>query len=319
MDTRLSAQKARGLGIPDLANFARALRLHWLWLKWTDNQRQWSGFPVTVTQTELELFRTCTSITIGNGESTSFWKDRWLNGQAPKDIAPLCYALAWRKNQNVARSLQHKTWMQGLQRINTTEALHQFITLWEKLCLIQLTQQPDQIKWRFTADGNYSSGSAYAVQFKGSHPDFTWSRIWKLKVENKCKFFLWLLLPWKIMTEGRIISRGGQANPICQLCRIRPETILHLAANCSYTQSVWSMVSQQTGHQILMGTTSDIKTWWSNLISDSSDRNQTITYTIWNIWKERCRRFYDNKALTAPQLTGLIRQDVAALQAPAVN
>jgi len=112
-------------------------------------------------------------------------------------------------------------------------------SLWEKLHSVQLTQQPDQIKWCFPADGNYSSRSAYAVQFRGSHPDFTWPRIWKLKVENKCKFFLWLLLPWKIMTEGRIISRGGQANPISQLCITRPDTIPHLAANCSYTQSVW--------------------------------------------------------------------------------
>ena len=150
--------------------------------------------------------------------------------------------------------------MRGLQRINTTAALHRFITLWEKLGSVQLTQQPDQI---FTPDGNYSSRSAYAVQFRGSHPhpDFTWSRIWKLKVENKCKIFLWLLLQRKIMTADRIISRGGQANPICQMCRTRPETILHLAANCSCTQSVWSLISQQTGHQNLMGTTSNIKTW----------------------------------------------------------
>jgi len=40
--------------------------------------------------------------------------------------------------------------MRGLQRINTTAALHRFITLWEKLGSVQLTQQPDQIKWRFT-------------------------------------------------------------------------------------------------------------------------------------------------------------------------
>ncbi|RLM65542.1 uncharacterized protein C2845_PM16G03340 [Panicum miliaceum] len=38
-----------GLGIPDLANFARALRLRWLWLKWTDNNRPWSGFPIAAT------------------------------------------------------------------------------------------------------------------------------------------------------------------------------------------------------------------------------------------------------------------------------
>jgi hypothetical protein len=46
------------------------------------------------------LFRLCTSITIGNGERTSFWKGRWLNGHAPQDIAPECFRLAWRKNHS---------------------------------------------------------------------------------------------------------------------------------------------------------------------------------------------------------------------------
>ena len=63
--------------------------------------------------------------------------------------------------------------------------------------------------------------------------------------------------------------------------------------------------------------------WWLDLLSHSQERNQIITYTVWNVWKERCRRFYDNKAFTALQLTSLIRQDVAVLSAaliiPVVN
>ena len=131
----------------------------------------------------------------------------------------LCFSLVWKKNQTVAHSLRQKNWMRGLHRITTSNELYQFIDLWEQLQSIQLTLQPDQIKWRFTADGNYSSRSAYAVQFWGSHPDFAWKRIWNLKVENKCKFFLWLLLQQKIMTSDRIIKRGGQANLMCHLCR----------------------------------------------------------------------------------------------------
>ena len=109
--------------------------------------------------------------------------------------------------------------------------------------------------------------------------NLNWSKVWNLKVENKCKFFMWLLLQWKLMTADRIIKRGGQANPICQLCRTREEFTLHLAVNCSFTQSVWSLISQQTGQQNLTGTTTDLKKWWLDLLSDSQERNQIITYT----------------------------------------
>jgi hypothetical protein len=60
---------------------------------------------VKLTAAEWALFRLCTVITVGNGTKTSFWKDRWLNGCAPQDIALECYKLAWRKNHTVAAAL----------------------------------------------------------------------------------------------------------------------------------------------------------------------------------------------------------------------
>jgi hypothetical protein len=40
-----------------------------------------------MTGMEEALFRACTTIKLGNGNKVKFWKDNWLNGQAPKDIA----------------------------------------------------------------------------------------------------------------------------------------------------------------------------------------------------------------------------------------
>jgi hypothetical protein len=41
--------------------------------------------------------------------------------------------------------------------------------------------------------------------------------------------------------------------------------------------------------------------------------NQEMTrkciYIIWNIWKERCRRVFDNRALNEDQLTSMIKHD----------
>jgi hypothetical protein len=49
-------------------------------------------------------------------------------------------------------------------------------------------------------DGRYSAKSAYNVQFIGAIKDEQWSSIWKAKVDNKCKFFMWLLLQTKLPT-----------------------------------------------------------------------------------------------------------------------
>lgn len=130
-------KKLGGLGILDLTNFARALRLRQSWYKWTDSERPWSGFSLKATHIEEELFKTSTIITVGDGKRTGFWKD------APKDIAPLCYSRAWRKNQTVADSLSRRNWMRGLRRISTPEGMHQFIHLWHQIqdvCLNELSK-----------------------------------------------------------------------------------------------------------------------------------------------------------------------------------
>jgi hypothetical protein len=87
-------------------------------------------------------------------------------------------------------------------------------------------------------DGQYSSLSAYQMQFVGAFAEFAWDQVWKLKVEAKCKFFCWLLLQNKLWTSDRIIKNGEQANVICQFCHAHAETALHMAAQCAYSRQV---------------------------------------------------------------------------------
>jgi hypothetical protein len=87
-----------GLGILDLLNFNCALRIRWKWFKWADQSKPWTCMNVQLTTTELALFRACIraciTIIVGNGKTTSSWKDKCLDGQSPEDIAPDCFRLA---------------------------------------------------------------------------------------------------------------------------------------------------------------------------------------------------------------------------------
>lgn len=65
-----------GLGIRKLQEFNRALRLRWLCLKWKEPIRPWTGFKIQNTHAETELFRSCTSISIGDGSQANFWHDK---------------------------------------------------------------------------------------------------------------------------------------------------------------------------------------------------------------------------------------------------
>jgi hypothetical protein len=41
-----------------------------------------------------------------------------------------------------------------------------------------------------------------------------------------------------------------------------------------------------------------------------SDRAQRVLYTAWNMWKERCRRPFDNQGMTDQRLQKTIQSDV---------
>jgi hypothetical protein len=75
--------------------------------------------PFSARLRKIALFKTCTTIILGNGEKTEFWQDRWLNRVVPKDVAPLLFRLAWWKCMSVTLAIRERKWTRGLQRIST--------------------------------------------------------------------------------------------------------------------------------------------------------------------------------------------------------
>jgi hypothetical protein len=157
---------------------------------------------IQLTDAERDLFKLCTTITVGNGAKTSFWKDRWIKGCAPQDNALECFRLTWRKNKMVAAVLPNGRWMRGLRRLESEVGLRQFDDLWAQLSQVHLSSVDDTIAWRFTTNGTYSAQSAYNVQFTGTVRDGPWNTIWKAKVESKCRFFHMVVIAEQAANSG---------------------------------------------------------------------------------------------------------------------
>jgi hypothetical protein len=97
----------------------------------------------------------------------------------------------------------------------------------------------DEVSWKFTAKGTYSTKSAYSMQFAGTFAEFSWAYLWRAKTKNKCKFLSWLLLQNKVWSADQIIKVRGQTNPTCPMCCTQPESVLHMLTECAYSKSVW--------------------------------------------------------------------------------
>jgi hypothetical protein len=125
-------KKFGGLGILNLKKFASALRMRWLWSKWSEDPKPWVGLGTPCNAHDKELFGKATIVTIGNGEKASFWDASWLQGLAPKDIAPLIFDLSKKRKCSVKKALENDFWVSqiNMQTGLSVEHIVQFSKRW---------------------------------------------------------------------------------------------------------------------------------------------------------------------------------------------
>ena len=107
-----------GLGIPNLEIMGWALQVRWLWLRKTDSGKPWLSLDIPIHANVLALFQVGMQISIGNGTSTKFWKDKWINGSSVREIAPLVVAAVPTRIRNmslVAEAMVDNRWAQDIQ------------------------------------------------------------------------------------------------------------------------------------------------------------------------------------------------------------
>jgi hypothetical protein len=150
------------------------------------------GLPCNCLVTKLmKISSMLPQLTVGNGKIAEFWKSSWIQGQAPKNIAPSLFKKAKRKNITVAKALNNNNWIRLCSPYTRDEDIREFASLWQAIDNMQkLNGLEDTISWRWTADGQYSASSAYKIQFSSNYCKMKIYPIWKAKAEPKCRFCL---------------------------------------------------------------------------------------------------------------------------------
>jgi hypothetical protein len=73
----------------------------------THNELGWVRSKLPCDNVDMDLFRPTTKITIGNGESTSFWSNPWTERGPIRLWAPELYKVASRKGRSVAKEMHN--------------------------------------------------------------------------------------------------------------------------------------------------------------------------------------------------------------------
>jgi hypothetical protein len=183
---------------------------------------------------------------VGDGRSIKVKGDRWIPVSSSYSIQSPCRILP--EGALVADLIDRgaKVWKSSLikEAFNEDEA--------KVILNIPLSSSlpRDRLIWRGTVNGEFSVRSAYHMEMewhenqKGStsNPgdvEEIWKTVWKLKVPNAVKMFIWKAGHNILPTKANLLRRGVIKEAMCPICLRETETVEHILWECASSNDVW--------------------------------------------------------------------------------
>ncbi|KAE8770644.1 hypothetical protein D1007_57563 [Hordeum vulgare] len=267
------------------------------------------------------MFASATTVTLGDGRTTLFWFDAWLDGMAPRDLAPGLVAVSARKGRKVVEALAGTTWLLDLSPSFEEEMLDELIALSSRLQWVTLREGTrDGIVWKLRDNGIYSAKSTYKLMFSAHVGTPMLSLVWRVKATLKSKVFMWTALQNRVLTTDVLLRRGWENDYFCPLCRRNQETITHMLSECTWSKQLWEVVASSTRCQSLRLATwranDDLMSWLDGLSCRLPKQQRYSVKSLgmlvcWEIWKERNRRIFDKKVRSIQATMVLIRDEAS--------
>ncbi|KAM7264686.1 hypothetical protein ACFE04_002369 [Oxalis oulophora] len=161
-------------------------------------------------------------------------------------------------------------------------------------------QATDQWIWGQTRNGCYSVKSGYLVaqnlrtelnnEPPGKNITF-WSKLWKLNLCPKIKFFVWKLSTGCLSTKVALSRKGIGVGVECAICCDEEEDLLHLFKNCVWSKNFWTALNIPF---VQVPDSDNMVAWLNIFLSELEGREfGCVLSAIWWIWKHRNKVTFD--------------------------
>lgn len=234
----------------------------------------------------LDTLRKGVGMAVGNGKCTLFWKHCWaskitlldpvireppgdIKGCTVEDMWDVSYGWKWEVFSDFLNP-------RALQEVDSFE--------------LQTDEEAiDRIYWNRSDSGGFSIKFPLKI-IRGEGRmgvQKCWAATWKVRALQKVRFFIWLALQVRLMTNENQIIRGFTNDASCLWCGANEETVDHIIRRCPAAQKIWWKFLGMNGHE-LFG--KEVNAWiYSNIqpIDDTRDEDWPAVFatTIWWLWK----------------------------------
>ena len=161
---------------------------------------------------------------------------------------------------------------------------------------LTISNSPNFFHWKWFSAKNFTSKKCYHFLLDGGiHPKFS-KIIWKIKVPQKVKYFLYLSFLDKILTKSNLVKKGWKGNNNCSLCDSKEVISDHLFLQCQFSKRVWEFFH-------LFPHFNDLPLFQETQCNTGHAENLLqnglallIAIGFWCLWKERNKRYFNYHA-----------------------
>lgn len=128
----------------------------------------------------------------------------------------------------------------------------------------RLNGEQDHFVWILDKSKSYSTRSMYrSLTFRGvgglNKKDGQTVKLWKSKLPNKLKIFVWMVVQDRLQTGVNLKRRKWKCNKNCRRCGL-PETMDHIFFSCHIAKVVWFCFKEAMGWDRVPTSSQDVLT-----------------------------------------------------------
>jgi hypothetical protein len=164
---------------------------------------------------------------------------------------------------------------------------------------LSLSDQEDRIVWCLNKKG-FSVNSFYKKKVN-DQVAVTYKFLWKSKLPQKIKIFIWLVVRNKILTKDNLKKRNWNGSQACCFCGY-DESTDHLFFHCPIARYVWRVIQVALNLAVIPKSISDLRAGW---LSNPKDKISNLLLfgcgaMFWAIWRTRNDWCFSDKTLLDP-------------------
>ena len=228
---------------------------------------------------------------VGDGKQIKFFGERWLPGDEPAKVISPSNSATVKWTVSMMMDPSGAGWNEHLVDAMFLPFEAQRI----KGIPLCITSQADCVLWPKCKTGSYSVRSSYqllcqaeAIGAPSRSSDEGvkrfWKNIWRLKVPNKVKVFLWRACSSALPTKVGLHKRKIVNDNLCEQCWVEAEDEVHAVWNCDCIHAVWEVpfaVARTKNPR--MNSMSDLVSF----IADEIRELDKFAMKAWVVWQRR--------------------------------